>query len=236
MRIPLNRFIGMFPLYFDFQIVNDSFKGYIPIPENYPKTPITERHKKFGHIDISISEKDLFIEYFGLTINEGGNRLLATEEEKTAFKGIGKQMLCLSLQLILFKFDTLSNDTIISLESNGGRCTTQYIPDNYKTKDVYNLMKEAMSVNPYAAHIILKKLKSDKFKIASVGNNKKLLFLYKTYPSLFNEDVVRIQACSIIENNRLIEYYKNLGFRLEGYYKGVVMASMSCKVGEMLCF
>lgn len=231
MRIPLNRFVGKFPLSFEFEIRNGSFKGFIPIPENYPKTPITERYKKFGLIDITISD-DLFIEYLGLIVNEGDKRLLATDEEKLAFKGVGKQILCLSLQLILFKYDNLSKDTNVLLEAYGERCSKQYMPDVYKTKALHDLIKEAVSVNPHGAYIIAKQMK---IKIAPVGEEKKLLLLYKKFPLRFDENLIRLQACSIIENDKLIEYYKSLGFRLEAYYEGIVMASMSGRVRDILC-
>jgi hypothetical protein len=62
------------------------------------------------------------------------------------------------IRLFLISVDNI-NETTVSLEAYGGRCSDQYIPETYKEKDVYELLEEAIKANPHSAYLIAKELK-----------------------------------------------------------------------------
>lgn len=51
--------------------------------------------------------------------------------------------------------------------------------------------------------------------------------------NVFDVYLLRLIACRIIENDKLIEYYKLVGFKFQGY-TGAIMAFMSGTIKNIL--
>jgi hypothetical protein len=240
MNIALDRSIVLkgieYPLYVHFStektLMNETLVGKIPIPEGYPKTKLTDKITDFGEIVISkpYGVNELSGEHLVLVVNKGFYRDLALPEELLPFKGVGKLILCLGLRVSLLKFSNLTESAYVSFYASGERCDEQYVPRIYHDMDPIELINETCSKNTYAAEFIL-----DHFniRIPKVVNIEVVKKLYNSNPHLFDKHLLKLIACRIIENEKLIEYYKSLGFKLQGY-SSATMAFMSGTLKNIL--
>jgi len=182
-----------FPILFEVIIEQDEIIIYIPIPDGYSKTSLTDMYDIFGMASISYTEN--FGIYLGeLYIYPQLYSKLATDYEKRAFRGIGKRMLCFALEYMLFnilkyKYSDII-DKYIYLFAQGGQ-TCENINEINK---IYTFRELEEYFSKYTTDRRIKTLIESKNKIAL-------------------QDIM----CYINQNKKLAKYYNKFGFRLVHY-------------------
>ena len=250
MRIPLNRSIFLngeeYPLVLN--VTEGDTNGHlldlvasIEIPADYPETefrkkclehPVEQEKNEFGCVHMIYYGTHVDVSSYYLHINRYDNQMVALPEEKVVFKGLGKVMFCIVLNMMKNKID-IPDETQIVLVASGGmeRCTDAFV-QMYNKYDAQELIKMLCDFHGGARGIMVA-LRDIYPDIHGAKTIEEILDFSKTIPPETNKELI-YTVCVGIENHRLVQYYnKTFGFEFPEF-ESVGSVWLSTTVGNVL--
>lgn len=175
----------------------------LKLPDNYPITAFAQ-HKEIEKAYLQISFGDpkdqtssAYIDYISVTSNYADHN--ATGEEKKALKGIGKQMIKTAIMTGLAD-KKLTLEQKIKVCASGGRYTEEEV--GVYMKDPKDTMVAFEKQFPDAFRKLYDNVQT-RVEIGCISAEEATKEIIKT-------------CCQIINNNKLVEYYKKYGFQQVG--------------------
>ena len=90
-------------------------------PEEYRSELKNDSNNEIGEVMLQYlqTKDDIHVEIFHILVNSSDMRIVATEHELKALKGIGKKLMCFSLLYTKSIYPLITNNTVISLNAGG---------------------------------------------------------------------------------------------------------------------
>ena len=197
----------------------------VSLPEDYPKTAFYLKIKETDDenlfiLNISCAGKkdDIYLEYGMSSINIQENYISSLPEEKKAFKGLGKIVLCVFFSEYLQKvIPFINKDSVISLLADPQVDRCEHLLEEYSKQSVTSLLKHIKnsfeSLNLVFTNTFYDYKMPMNVRFNSDEGNKLLFKLLKESENFIDKEFLVEKACNYVQLNSLVSYYESFTFK-----------------------
>lgn len=208
-----------YPLQSNVEIKSNSDGSTIEIslrlPQNYPSSAFSQHsEEEKAYLQLSCGKQDdvtsyVFLDYIG--VNSNYSEYLATDEERKAFKGLGRKMIQTAISLGIER-QLLTSTQKIKTFVSGGKYAEDEMPDVNQTLTLF----EKQYPTTFKKHLL------------NIQTNVKLGGVTEKE---LEEELVKVY-CQIINNNQLVKYYEHYSFKQIGDTD--IAVCMETTIGKMV--